>query len=249
MGCSERLHMNTSTPAKPDRRGALSVAGALGVLACLVTPTLADPVAVADLELLLRGGVEDSVVQRHVERWGLERDLDAADLLALKEAGASAALLEMLVGTASQEVRSTRAESLSSGDALLLTNLDERGRRIGGEISEPSPFNRVQPPVARYDAVGRAPSDRSEYQEQPEAPASLAPPRGITLERPFRNPYYVPYHRYGTPGGYTRYKLFYSRAPYDGFRTWVPPVALVVGSPVLVTTQPGGVYGPTLFPY
>jgi hypothetical protein len=222
---------------------------AMVLAAALVSPCLADPVSVSDLELLVRGGVGDAVVLRHVERWGLERDLDTADLLALSQAGASEDLLETLVGGGLTAAEATRTRTLADGDGLLLTNLDESGRRLGGEDPEPAPFNQVEPTVTRYDPVER-PAAVAAHTHPPRAvPVAPPAPTGISLGHRYPVSYGTPYTRFGTPGGYTRYKLFYSRAPYDGFRTWVPPVTLVVGAPTIVSTHPRTPYGPVFFSY
>ena len=228
----------------------LSLAVGLGVSLALAPPALAGDVTVADIERLLSGGVGEPVVLRHVERWGLEHDLGVTDLLKLVEAGASESLLEgLLDGVSSNWGQVTRAEMLPGEGRLLLTNLDEEGRRIGGEVSNSVPFNQVSPTVTRYGPVDEPAGGVVPAVRPIAAPVQVAPPAGISVGRPYPSCYVAPPARYGTPGGYTRYKLFYSRAPHDGFRTWVPPVTFIVSAPVVVSSHPRTPYGPVLFSY
>ncbi len=204
----------------------------------------ADPARIEDLVLLVEGGVDDSVILRHLRRWGLERDLEVPDLLALKAAGASVELLEILAGApGAGGGGGMRAQALPDGQGWLLTNLDSRGRRIGGEVSNSTPFNQVQVALA-YDAEPRPRPSGPPRDEPPEIIDIRHEPARRALEREYNR--YSGY-RWGTPGGYTRYKLLYSRAPYDGFRTWVPPVTLYLRPSALVSTVPVGPYGPILF--
>lgn len=228
----------------------LSLTVGLMVIMALAPPALADGVTVADIETLLNGGVGESVILRHVERWGLEHDLDVADLLRLVEAGASEGLLEgLLSGVPSASGQVTRAELLPGEGGLLLTNLDEEGRRVGGEVPNPVPFNQVSPTVTRYGPVEEPVVAVAPAVPPAAAPIEIVPPAGISVGRPYLASYAALPARYGTPGGYTRYKLFYSKAPHDGFRTWVPPVTLLVGAAVVVSSHPATPYGPVLFSY
>ncbi len=226
----------------------LSLAIGLVVILALGPPALASGVTVADIERLLSGGVGESVVLRHVERWGLEHDLDVTDLLRLVEAGASEGLLEgLLDGVSSSSGQITRVEMLPGEGSLLLTNLDEQGRRIGGEVSNSVPFNQVSPPVTMYGPVEEL--SAGSVARATAVPLEASPPAGISLVRPYPSSFLTPPRTLHNPGGYTRYKLYYSRAPYDGFRTWVPPVTLLVGAPVIVSSHPRTPYGPVLFSY
>lgn len=210
-------------------------------------PAQADPVGVDDLILLLEGGVGEKVILRHVQRWGLERDLEAADLVALRKAGATDDLLEDLAARMGGSEAGQRALPLPEGRGVLLTNLDEEGRRLGGEVPEPTPFNRVGAPGAGREAAPPVP-DGAEWERSPvsviiagadpEAISGAFGARAAGLERD--------YPRLGTPGGYTRYKLYYSRAPESGFRTWVFPVFWLTRSPVFGTLVQGGFVPPVI---
>ena len=226
----------------------LSLAVGFLVSLALTPPVLADSVRVADIERLLTGGVGESVILRHVERWGLEHDLGVMDLLRLVEAGASENLLEELLdGVYSTTGQVTRAEMLPGEAGLLLTNLDEEGRRIGGEVPNSVPFNRVNPTVTRYGRVDEL--SAASVARAADTPLVVSPPAGISLVRPYPASFLTPPRTLHNPGGYTRYKLYYSRAPHDGFRTWFPPVTLLVGAPVVVSSHLSTPYGPVLFSY
>lgn len=186
----------------------------------------ADPVRVEDLVLLLDGGVPEEAIRRHLERWGLERDLRAADLVALRRAGASGDLLTALAETRGGEGAEERTLPLPDGRGVLLTNLDEEGRRIGGDTSEPVPANLLEPAPRE---AGRD-RERERASGRPEAPE---PPAAEPVEL-FEEPAPRRAGLWGTPGGYTRYKLHYSRAPEEGFRTWVFPVLWVIRAPVVI---------------
>jgi len=94
---------------------------------------------------LVKAGVSDSLIMRHVRATGTRLTLAVADILKLKEAGASDALLEALMQTstapaadpesaAAGSLRTWR-ETTPEGDVVIhVTNLDEMGRRIGGEL-------------------------------------------------------------------------------------------------------------------
>jgi hypothetical protein len=205
---------------------------------------LADPVSVQDLQLLLQGGVGERVILRHLQRWGLEHDLQASELVALKRAGASDSLLEALAGTRSAAQEDERVVELPGEEGVLFTNLDERGRRIGGEDPETAPVNRMEggePATLRVEtAPGPALEGTATSQAASAGSAAYEEPglEGFREEEP----------RWGTPGGYTRFKMYYSRAPYGGFRTWVFPVYRVARVPILVPAW-GGVYAPAVIPF
>jgi hypothetical protein len=177
-------------------------------------PAAADPVRFSDLRLLVEGGVGEAAILRHLGRWGLQRDLDAADLVALRQAGAAESLLAALASTPGVGTPENRSESLAGGRRVLLTNLDEEGRRLGGE----APPEARQAVAERIDGFPpeRWPEEEVRAEEPPEDPAGWRS-SWESHSRREREP------KLGTPGGYTRYKLYYSSRPDDGFRTWVLP--------------------------
>jgi hypothetical protein len=183
-------------------------------------PAAADPVSFADLHLLVEGGVGEAAILRHLERWGLERDLRAADLVALRRAGAGDSLLAALAAVPGLGTPEERREPLAGGRGVLLTNLDEEGRRLGGE-APPAVRGTGEREEARVEAIDAPPADvccaMEPLEEEPlEERGSWRRGR----ERDGRRDWDA---RLGTPGGYTRYKLYYSSRPDDGFRTWVLP--------------------------
>jgi hypothetical protein len=178
-------------------------------------PAGADPVGIGDLRLLVEGGVGESAILRHLERWGLERDLAAADLVALRQAGAAESLLEALAGARGIGTPGERSVPLAGGRGLLLTNLDDEGRRLGGEVGREEELAEPEPaPLA--EEAWRDPIEFLPRGEDPGDPMGWRRVTGQHWSREDRP-------RIGTPGGYTRYKLYYSSRPDDGFRTWVLP--------------------------
>ncbi len=233
------------------RRGAVA-AMAWGLLTASPAAS-ADPLGVQDLILLVQGGVADGVIVQHLQRWGLGAELSAGDLVALRAAGATQDLLARLAGTIAQGSGESRALPLPGGGGVLLTNLDADGRRIGGEAPESAATNQIQPAAL---GAARCPDDvgRGREAEPAHAHRSHAPPAEewgrrepaaeALAEEPWGERAGRRGQRLGTPGGYTRYKLHYSREPESGFRTWVLPVSVLVHTPA----PWGGVWAATFTP-
>ncbi len=123
---------------------------AAGAMACLLAGAFTGAAGVPtvdEMAALLKAGVGEGVVLKQVRASGARLDLTARDLLALKAAGASDSLLEALMEDPGSEEPFRIFSSVNErGETVLhVTNLDERGRRIGGEVPDPSPFNVVAP--------------------------------------------------------------------------------------------------------
>jgi hypothetical protein len=195
-------------------------------------PTAADPVRFEDLRLLVEGGVGEAAILRHLERWGLERDLSASELVALRRAGAGESLLASLAGAAAAGVPSERSVPLPDGRGVLLTNLDETGRRLGGEVPRIG-REETEARTARAEAVGTEVFGPGAPDPEPaDLWAAVEPAEERRTRWPIPDPGLEPRRgrecRLGTPGGYTRYKLYHSSRPDDGFRTWVLPTYWLV---------------------
>ena len=211
--------------------GALALA--LILLSTSIPPVRAETFDLPDLLLLVEGGVPEEALVRLVERWGLSRELSAADWVALKRAGAPDSLLASLAVTPTAESATGRALPLPGGTGILLTNLDEEGRRIGGELPETAPANLIESVVAE-EAAPREPAEP--WYEAEVVPAADSGERWGEV-------------RWGTPGGYTRYKLYHSRAPYDGLWMWVPPPLCVMPRPPIIVAGWAGGFVPPLISY
>ena len=148
----------------------------------------AEPLTTQDMVALLEAGIGSDLVRMQAERTGTRLDPEVEDLLALQRAGASEDLLAFLMGTAtlpapveesSQPMRVYLDEDRPGGSALVLTNLDEAGRRLDGAsitttrgvISSSERQDLMAPPAAAQDLAA--------------APAALLPSAfEITVNRP-----------------------------------------------------------------
>jgi hypothetical protein len=231
-------------PSRAALRRLATACLASAAVAGASSAALADPVSIQDLQLLLQAGVGEGVILHHLQRWGLEHDLQTSELVALKRAGASDTLLGALAGTRGVAQDDERVVELPGEGGILFTNLDERGRRIGGEEPETALLNQMEAGEPATRRVETAPGPALEGRTTRRA----APAEAAAYEEPGLERFWEEEPRWGTPGGYTRFKMYYSRAPYDGFRTWVFPVYRVARVPVLVPAW-GGVYAPPVIPF
>lgn len=122
----------------------------LGVASTSAGPVpAAEPVSVRQILALLKAGVGETVILRQIEATRSRPVLDVDALLQLKNAGASDAFLEALMpgpsepapteGTVSRGLRIFRQINEQGETVLHVTNLDESGRRIGGEVEHRPP--------------------------------------------------------------------------------------------------------------
>jgi hypothetical protein len=102
---------------------------------------------VDDTLALLKAGVSEKVILRQVAATGTRLALSVPQILKLKAAGASDALLAALMGPTTapaaggarpegQSIRVYREKNESGEEVLHVTNLDAAGRRIGGELDD-----------------------------------------------------------------------------------------------------------------
>ena len=107
---------------------------------------------VADVVALLKAGVGEQVILGQVHATGTALALDVPDILLLKAAGAGDNLLAALIagttggipagtpggtpcpGSGQSQLRVYRVRGENGEEVLHVTNLDESGRRIGGEL-------------------------------------------------------------------------------------------------------------------
>jgi hypothetical protein len=146
--------------------------------------------SVDDVIALLKAGVGEKVVLAQVRATGARPALTVAEILKLKAAGASDDLLAALVDPVSadstpQATRSFRVfrEVNAMGEEVLhITNLDEAGRRIGGEVEHRDPAN-----VTRTGARQR---DESLAEDRP-APVivNIYPPESPAPQDSYQGPY------------------------------------------------------------
>lgn len=109
-------------------------------------PAAAEPMALGDVLKLLQAGIGTDLVLMQVERTGTYLDLDVNDLIALRRAGADDDLLAVLMdepGTRTgppillpaetgENVRVFVDAQRDGRPTIVLTNLDEEGRRLDG---------------------------------------------------------------------------------------------------------------------
>jgi len=143
------------------------IAALLWVLAVLLLASVSSglgadpdrrPLSTDEIRRLLRAGVGEQVILRQVNDVGTSAPLTTADLLALRSAGAGDALLEALLAQHPPDAARVYTEVGAGGQTVMhMTNLDERGRRLGGEVAKPAQVNVVQPPArSRRDAGAAA---------------------------------------------------------------------------------------------
>jgi hypothetical protein len=164
--------------------------------------TASPALEIEDLVRLLEADVGSGLIVRQIHRAGIAFSADVDALVRLKEAGADERVLAAILDAddgprpATADRRTVRELSLPAtveggGDAVtsddlriyrgrdtdgktvvVLTNLDENGRRIGGEVRHPARPNIVSSPAW---SDFNAPRPRPEYAAGPEADGS--PPR------------------------------------------------------------------------
>jgi hypothetical protein len=170
------------------------------VLAALIaTAHAADPapgpLSIAEVERLLRSGVGEPVILTHLAAVGTSAAVTAADLVALRAAGASDGLLEAVL--AMRSVDDARAYTRVGPDGRLvlhLTNLDSRGRRLGGEVPDAARVNVVQTAARQPEAdsaVTRSPRPRRTARSLPAAQGPILAgsiPAGPPDEDPIDDP-------------------------------------------------------------
>lgn len=140
------------------------------------------PLTIDQVIALLEAKVGEKVILRQIESTGTRLTMTVDALLSLKAAGASDALLEALQEETTPHTAATEAkpvpkatpamdgmegehpfrvflmEDNSGGRVVHITNLDENGRRIGGELPEDDRATRNV--VARGDQASPPPVER-----------------------------------------------------------------------------------------
>ena len=142
----------------------------------------AEPLELGDVLLLLEAGIGADLVLLQVERTGTYLDLGVDDLIALRRAGADDALMVLLMD---QDDAAADAAALQAApdkgvrvfidtgqdgrQAIVLTNLDENGRRLDG-----TPVKATRGVISSSDRGGNAESS-------PVAVAPAAQPSAIEV--------------------------------------------------------------------
>ena len=146
---------------------------ALALLFAASPFVLAAPLTVDDIVSLVKAGVGEKVILKQVESTGTRLTLTVDGILALKAAGASDALIESLMEVKDQpeapraqedpasvaegqSFRIFKSVSEEGEEVLHITNLDEHGRRIGGELTESERRTMISR-AAEYHAAEPAP--------------------------------------------------------------------------------------------
>lgn len=205
-----------------------SLPAAALLLATSLAGAAAPGMTVDDIVALLRAGVGERVILRQIETTGTEITLTVEMILKLKKAGATDDLLAALVDSpsaapmaidaadaapSSRPFRVYREKNEKGEEVLHITNLDESGRRMGGEaVDQPQP-NVVQGPAT---ASGDRAVEGERYDNQPPVIVNIYPPEP---QGPAIDGGYVddgPSYSIGSYGGYLAgYLPGYSRhCPY-----------------------------------
>src|SRR5688500_12781579 len=98
-------------------------------------PRSAEPVSVREIARMLRSGVREDVILMHVNTVGVSSQASTQDLKSLRSAGASDRLLDAILHP--QETSPARVILRTDPDGqqvVHMTNLDDSGRRLGGEV-------------------------------------------------------------------------------------------------------------------
>jgi hypothetical protein len=252
------------------------LAAALAGLVAL--PAGAGTLPFDDLREMLRAGFPEEVVLVLVEAEGAP-SLTPAQWLELRALGASDRLLLALLrapegetqeapgpGAASSEsdgggeaalwYRAFYRDEPDGGRVFVLTNLDEDGRRLGGEVARPAPRNRVVSPTRGGAAVEAEPGEEPARSREPEpllvgpAPAAAflaeyapAPAAFVPV-----GPYYgfffpYPLSHFYPPGSYTHLKLYHEPGR-RGFGHYQLPAGQVFYGPPFPTAGYHAISGP-----
>lgn len=168
-----------------SRRAAFALALVLTIPLCLAAAANA-PLNIDDVVALLKAGVGEKVILKQIEVTRTRLTLTVEAMLQLKAVGATDAFLEALMGAPADGdapgpaagAPSFRMYTEQTGDGetiLHITNLDDQGRRIGGEVEPTSQRNVVQAPD--YPPAPEPSSyDYDEEEPQPPVIVNVYPP-------------------------------------------------------------------------
>jgi len=211
--------------------------------------------------LLLRSGVSSETVRAYIEAHDLRFSLSAADVVALKQAGADDALLTFLLArsarvgepTAVEDghvvyeadgVRAFRRRDAKGAEVLVITNLDDNGVRLDSPPSIPDEDVRTTdveeeeepaPPPREFQRRRRArAAETRAFEAFEEVPFEEPPPvRSYAPASTYTGPYY-PFTPSNVPGPNSPWSPIYSLVPfYDAWRPWPIPTyhVSIVGLP------------------
>jgi hypothetical protein len=150
------------------------------------------PLTLDDVVSLLNAKVGASIILRQASSSGISFTMGVREILAMKSAGADDALIEALISRSSRKGDAASSESADASsfriyketsedgeEVLHITNLDEQGRRIGGEVESRADYPN------RYDASAPSAAKAEREQEysvigerQPPVVVNVYPPGG-----------------------------------------------------------------------
>lgn len=181
------------------------------------------PLSLDDVVSLLNAKVGTSIILRQVSSSGITFTMGVHEILAMKNAGADDALIEALIGRSSQMRDAASSESADSSsfriyketsedgeEVLHITNLDEQGRRIGGEAQQPADYPN------RYDTSAQA-AARAERQQEYSVIGEKQPPVVVNVYPPGNEGYEGVEAAYVSPYQYSdQYAYLYPRGRLPG---------------------------------
>jgi hypothetical protein len=200
----------------------------------LLAVSLASAISVDEVVKLSKLHTSDEVIIQTIQKGKLDKPLTSKDVVYLKEQGVSDAVISALMEKKDEKIEKSDAwrvyhtTNKKGRQVTVVTNLDEKGHRMGGElppekyVPQEAENKNYQLPQEIHVTIENAPPperpERDDYdQEQP------PPPPGVPLYNYGYPSYYLPYSPYG--GGYypngaaffQHFRHFRNQMPLPGF--------------------------------
>ncbi len=170
-------------------------------------------VSLDDIVKLSKANTKDDVILQLIQKEGLSKSVTSKDIVYLKQQGVSDRVIQYLIKLSAEEqsafadknMRSYYKTTKNGKQIRVMTNLDENGKRMGGEIPpDPEPAQQQAPvyehPPQEIRVVVENDSRRDDRYEEdyPEYVDDRYTMPGFPSYYPYSTPYY-PYYPYN-PG-------------------------------------------------
>jgi len=186
----------------------------LPLLILLFFVSLASAITVEQIGKLAKLHTSDEVILQAIQKSKLDHPLTSKDIVYLKEQGVSDRVLSALMDKKDEKYQTEDAWRVyhttdkKGKRVTVVTNLDENGHRMGGEVpaeeyvAEPAQKESSLFPKEIHVTIENTPSERpvdDNYEEEP-------PPPGIPLYNNFNYPSYYPMVPIYGDGSYSRFR-------------------------------------------
>ena len=183
----------------------------LAVLLFLFVTASVQAISVEEIAKLSKLRTSDDLLIQIIQKDKLEKPLSSRDILFLKEQGVSDRVLAYLMQTSrpkqneNENLRVFQTTNKKGKQITVVTNMDEKGNRLGPELppeakQEPAQYPPVEQPREVY-VILKDESERSNNNYDDEYVEPAPPQGGIPLNdtyypgySPYFSPYYYPRH-------------------------------------------------------